>query len=419
MTEPILSTRRQFLTTGMMGLAASSTLPSFLNQTALALNQQGSTSNEHPVLVVLQMGGGNDGLNTVIPFADDLYHKARPRLAIGKKNQLPIDEHLALNGVMQSFKELYDQGSLAIVNGVGYPNPNRSHFRSMEIWHTASDSDKNVHYGWLGRYFDNTCQGEDPSVGINIGNQSPRAFLAHKPQGITMASPETYRFLGEESERDSDPTDDRSGDSIGQLSGNASPTSATDNLAFLQRVSLDAHISSDQINTIASSTRNKTEYPNSKLARDLATVAKLISGGVPTRIFYVSQGGYDTHARQQNSHNNLLRDMAQSIAAFCKDLRTQNVLDRVLIMTFSEFGRRVQENASMGTDHGKAGPMFLIGGKIKPGLYSKYPRLDALDKGDLKFSVDFRSVYATILRQWLHADDQAILGRTFPRLDFV
>jgi uncharacterized protein (DUF1501 family) len=429
-----MKTRRQFLHTSLTGVAATWSLPAFLDQTLLRMNAaaadlstQAATGRDHPILVVLQMGGGNDSLNMVVPHSNDDYYKARPNLAIKAAEAHKLNDSLALHPAMTDLRGLYDEGSLALVNGVGYPNPNRSHFRSMEIWHTASDSEKNEAYGWVGRYFDNACQGCDASVGVNIGSQTPRAFLASKQQlGISFANPNQLRTLGEDSgtprmragggenAEDSGPA----GGSIGEILGN--PAMAGGNpVDFLERTALDTQISSNQILEITRRTQPESSYPNGALANDLKLVAQLIAGGLPSRVYYVNQGGYDTHSNQAQAHQRLLGNFSSALAAFCRDLRKRGLLDRVMVMSFSEFGRRVQENASAGTDHGMAGSMFLAGGAVKAGIYGQYPSLDPkdLDKGDVKHRVDFRSVYATVLENWLRTPSQPILGRAFEKLD--
>ncbi|MEY2481087.1 MAG: hypothetical protein QOI04_2014 [Verrucomicrobiota bacterium] len=434
-----LHTRRQFLRTSMLGAAASWTLPVFLEKTFFALDAMAAdalTQKDGTILVVLQMAGGNDGLNMVVPFADDAYHRARPRLALPADKVLKIDNYAGLNGKLTGFKSLFDEGHLAIVQGVGYPNPNRSHFRSTEIWQTASDADRNEAEGWLGRYFDSCCAGADPTVGVAIGGEMPQAFAAKTPTGVSFSRPEQFRFRSSEpaqgkmsseeffyrqlnqgageDESEAPATD---GASIGAIAGKTkSDLSAVD---FLQRTALDAQLSSDKILAIARKYKSTVPYPNGQLASSLNMIARMIAGGLPTRVYYASQGGFDTHAGQMNAHERLMGELNDAIAAFVADLKQQGNFERVLLLTFSEFGRRVQENANGGTDHGAAAPMFVLGGKVKPGLFGKYPSLTELDHGDLKFNTDFRSVYGTVLDQWLKAPSEKVLGRKFPALPIV
>jgi len=427
----------------MLGAAATWTLPVFLEKTFFALDAMAAdaltqtvTGKDGTILVVLQMAGGNDGLNMVVPYADDTYHRARPRLALAADRVLKIDNYAGLNSKLTGLKALYDEGHVAIVQGVGYPNPNRSHFRSTEIWQTASDADRNLSDGWLGRYFDNCCAGADPTVGVAIGEETPQAFAAKNPTGVTFSRPEQFRF------RPSEPNNGRmsaeefffrqlnesgaseeevaaaiDGASIDAISGKTKSDLST--MDFLQRTALDAQLSSDKILAIAHKYKSNVPYPQSQLAASLSLIARMIGGGLPTRVYYAGQGGFDTHAGQMNAHERLMGDFNDAITAFVADLKQQGNFDRVLLMTFSEFGRRVAENANGGTDHGAAAPMFVLGGAVKPGMFGKYPSLTDLDRGDLKFNTDFRSVYGTVLDQWLKAPSQVVLGRKFPALPIV
>jgi uncharacterized protein (DUF1501 family) len=438
--ELSLKTRREFLRSTVLTSALSWTVPAFLANTFAALQAEAAdkatqtvTGKDGNILVILQMAGGNDGLNTIVPYSNDFYRKARPRIGVPEKSVLRINDDLGFHANLSGFKELYDAGQLSVVQGIGYPNPNRSHFRSTEIWQTASDSEKIEKYGWLGRYFDNACKGCDPTVAVNVGRQMPQAFAAQNPKGISLDNPQNYRFISsekgkagemnEESYRKLNEPDiemsENSGDTIGTIHGPTTHSGSA--LDFLERTAMDAQVSSDQIRAIASRVTVKGEYPASQLGNSLKLVAKLIGGGLPTRIFYVSQGGYDTHTNQTGAHERLLKDLGDSTKGFVSDMQAQGNMSRVLVMTFSEFGRRVAENASSGTDHGAAAPMFLVGNKVKAGLLGKYPSLAPQDlfQGDLKYNVDFRSVYAGVLEQWLKADSAPILGAKFPPLQVV
>jgi len=437
--EITLQTRRQFLRTTVLGSALSWTVPAFLADTFAALQSQAAdsatqivTGKDSTILVVLQMAGGNDGINTVVPYSNDFYHNARPKIGLSAQEVLKLNDQIGFHGAMGGFKNLYDAGHLAVVQGVGYPNPNRSHFRSTEIWQTASDSDKVEKYGWIGRYFDSCCSGADPTVGVTIGNQEPQSFYAKTPTGICFNNPQNYRFMANGQvettyEKMNDmamtresSTDDNSGDTIGMLAA-AQPMTGGRAIDFIERTALDAQMSSDKIRGIADKVQNQAVYPNSQLGNSLKLVAKLIGGGLPTRIYYVSQGGYDTHTGQVGRQKQLLQDLGDSTKAFVDDLKAQNNLQRVLVMTFSEFGRRVSENANGGTDHGAAAPLFVIGNKVKAGLLGSYPSLAPQDlfEGDIKFNVDFRSVYAGVLEQWLKVKSAPVLGRQFAPLRLV
>jgi uncharacterized protein (DUF1501 family) len=443
-----LKTRREFLRTSLLGGALTWTVPSFISSTFSALHDEAAdratqitTGQDGRILVVLQMAGGNDGLNTVVPFTNDHYLRARPRLKLAADAVLKVNDEFGFHPGLTALKEMFDAAHLRVIQGVGYPNPNRSHFRSTEIWQTASDANKFEKHGWLGRYFDNACVGADPTVGVNIGRQMPQAFASAKPVGVSLDSPENYRFADldrpmEGETASSEPfyrklnrpaplmelegrNDGTSGDTIGAVAGGTKFTGSP--LDYLERVALDAQVSSDKILAISRKAANQATYPASPLANSLKLIARLIGGGLPTRVFYASQGGYDTHTNQAGTHERLLKDMADSVKAFVADLKAQGNFERVLIMTFSEFGRRVAENANGGTDHGAAAPMFVIGDKIKTGFLGKYPSLapEDLANGDLKFTMDFRSVYAGVLEGWLNTASAPILGRNFEPVGLV
>jgi uncharacterized protein (DUF1501 family) len=444
-TEITFKTRREFLRASLLGGALSWTVPSFLANTFSALHAEAAdsatqavTGRDSTILVVLQMAGGNDGLNTVVPHADDNYHRARPKLGLSSGEVLKLNDETGLHPGLAGFKALYDEGRLSIIQGVGYPNPNRSHFRSTEIWQTASEAEKFEKYGWLGRYFDNACPGCDPTVGVSIGRQTPQAFAAKNPTGVSLENPENYRFISSDRESGklseqsfrklNEPDGDggagmapetaelNSGASIGAIHGASRPSGSA--LDFLERTALDAQVSSDKIRAISGKTSGKAGYPQSQLGNSLKLVSRLIAGGLPTRVFYVSQGGYDTHVNQLNAHQRLLKDLGDSMKAFVDDLKGQGNLARVLVMTFSEFGRRVTENANSGTDHGAAAPMFIIGEKVKAGLMGQAPSLAPGDlfEGDIKYNVDFRRVYAGVLEAWLKTPSTPVLGQKFDPL---
>jgi len=440
MQPPLFTTRRDFLRTTLLGGALGWTVPSFVANTFSALHAsadgaltQFATGKDGPILILLQLAGGNDGLNAVVPYTNDFYYNARPTLGVKPTDVLKLNDTLGLNPSLAGFKSLYDAGRLAVVNGVGYPNPNRSHFRSTEIWQTASDEDRYLTDGWIGRYFDNACAGCDPTVGINIGDRLPQSFSSHNPTGISLQNPASYRFMGA-GLNDDEETAYRSmygdapggasgsGDSVSMLSGTITLNNGQSALDFLERTSMDAQVSSDKIRDIAGKVKNMVKYPGSGLANNLQLVARLIAGGLPTRVFYVSQGGYDTHTNQRGSQDARLKELGDAVKAFTDDLTAMGEFQRVTMMTFSEFGRRVTENGSRGTDHGAAAPMFIIGGdKVKNGLVGTEPSLDPKDllDGDIKFGTDFRSVYATLLQDWLKTPSVPILGRQFDTLPLI
>lgn len=439
-----LHTRRSFLKTSFLGGAFAWTVPAFLEQTFLALDAQAAhsalqtaTGRDHPILVIVQLAGGNDGLNTVVPFSDDAYFRARPRLALPAKSLLRINDELALHPSLPGLRGLFDEGRAAILSGVGYPNPNRSHFRSTDIWQTASDADVVKDHGWIGRYFDACCAGEDATTGISITGVEPLAFQGVDSRSIAFANPNRMTPPPEEMmqmmesadamhsmmEGDSSLLEEgQEGGSIEMVAGGSlaeGDESNACNLDFLRRTALDAQLSSQRIREITERVSPSVSFPATQLGSSLETIARLIAGSMPTRVYYASQGGYDTHGNQLGAHERLLGHLDNALTAFVRELDAQGNLDRVVIMTFSEFGRRVAENANQGTDHGAAAPLFVLGGGIQPGLFGKQPSLDTLDRGDLIHHLDFRSVYATILERWLHAPATQILGRKFPDIPFL
>lgn len=425
-------TRREFLSTGLKGagmLAASAFVPAFVTRTAAAAG----AGRDASILVVLQLAGGNDGLNTVVPYGNDHYLKLRPTLRLRADETLKLDASLGLHPAMEKFKSEYDAGRMAIVQNVGYPNPNRSHFRSTEIWHTASDdtSPRQIE-GWLGRYFDAQCRGYDPrglpgEIGMSLGKVMPQAFRNRSNVGLAVSDPATFQWnpSGETATlagvqekifaRLNKPgSGSRMEGAAGGITGNEPET-----IDFLRHTAMNAVVAGDSIRAILKQEKNRGKYPDSELASQLQMVARLIAGDFPTRVYYVSQGGYDTHAEQLGNHARLLGDFSESVGAFLDDLRKQKISDRVTIMAFSEFGRRVAENGSKGTDHGAAAPMFLFGDAVKGGLHGTPPDLADLVDGDVKHKIDFRAVYASLLDGWLDTPSEPILGRKFVGVSVV
>lgn len=404
-----LFSRREFLRTGSL-LALTATAPSFLLRGAAAASQGSGL----PILVVVQLAGGNDGLNTVVPFADDAYYRARPRLGLRSDEDLvKLNDRVALNSALKDLMPWGERGELAIVEGVGYPNPDRSHFRSTEIWETASDSNQTSATGWIGRYLDNCCPGRpEPTTALAIGADRPQSFSGTSGMGIALSSAESFGYLEGVGGDDTETYRATNNEDM----GGAPAAGANSTLNFLRQTSLNATVSADRIRSAARRYKGTVTYPNGRLAQSLQTVARMIAGGMGTRIYYVSHTGFDTHANQVGQHRNLLRQLGESLAAFQKDLEAMGEADRVVTMTFSEFGRRVAENGSGGTDHGTAAPMFLMGKRIGGGLHGTAPSLTNLDAGDLRHTVDFRRIYASVLNGWLGTASEPVLGRTFDPL---
>ncbi len=415
-----MMTRKEFLRKGLTIVAAGATAPMFLTRTALALNNPWDQSltasaagrGDGPVLVVVQLGGGNDGLNTVVPYAHDEYYQARPRLAVPRESVLRVTDEVGFHPGLAPLKALYDDGRLAVVQGAGYPNPNRSHFRSMEIWHTADPDGTGPRTGWLGRLFDSECPSCGPTAGIAmLGAEMPLAMQGTSGRGVVLSNPEAFAFH---------PIPGAGAAEAEAFRRLMQPVPGEEPVVdFLTHTAMDALLAADEIRGVAGHLADSAGYPRDPFGLRLRLVSELISAGVPTRVYYVGLGGFDTHAAQAGRHDRLMEQLGAGLDAFVKDLTQKGLMDRVLIMSFSEFGRRVAENASDGTDHGAAAPMFLIGGQVAPGIHGPHPSLTDLDQGDLRYGVDFRSVYATVLEQWLGIGSQAILGGRFPGVGVI
>jgi len=402
--------------------STAATVPFFLERSALAMTNWDAALSSAPgvpedhVLVVVQLAGGNDGLNTVVPYSSSRYYTARPTIGIPEKEILKLGSTgVGLHPKLAGLKSLYDDGLVSIVQGVGYPNPNRSHFKSMDIWHTARTDAHGK--GWLGRYFDNECGGAPSSdIGVAIGAEAPLAMQGAQIAPVTFESADAFQWRPASKRQ----ALSKSYNDImreGEISGVA-PGSNAD---YLMRTALDARLASDRIRKAVDRTA-LVDYPRSNLASQLKTVAAMIRAGLPTRVYYVTISGFDTHAAQgaaNGRHGNRLAELGSSLRAFSRDLKASGDDVRTLTMVFSEFGRRVGQNASGGTDHGAAAPMLLVGPMVRPGVLNRHPSLSDLDSGDLKFSVDFRSVYAAALEHWMGADARAILGRRYPRLNAI
>ncbi len=409
--------RRGFLklslsTAGIAALGA----PRFLVSAAEASAQ----ASGETVLVVVQMSGGNDGLNTVIPYADDVYRRSRPLLGVPTAQVRKINDYVGLHPSMGGFSTLLEKGWLGIVQGVGYPLPDRSHFSSMDIWqtvrrevgeHGAGFSDT----GWIGRYLDAraaapgsaaAAPGQDvPALHLAAGApRLPLALVGHDLRAGSFESVDAFRL-----EDNGDASLRRT---IGAAVGAARPERG-DLLSFLHQASASALESSRQVQDAVRKYKTDIKYPQTSLGRRLQTVAQLVDAGLKTRVYYLDHDGFDTHANQAVAHGALLGELSDAVSAFVRDMSQHGHGKRVLVMTFSEFGRRVHENASQGTDHGAAAPMFLAGGAVCPGLLGMHPSMTDLDQGDLKFTTDFRDVYAGVLENWLGVKSEPILEGRF------
>lgn len=402
------TSRRKFLAAlgGTAVISLGGPVPKFLAQAAAA----DSAGGKDTILVVMQLTGGNDGLNTVVPFKHDAYFKARPKLAIPAKDVLKINESLGLHKSARGLADLLEAGKLAIIQGVGYPDPNRSHFESMDIWQTCQRKGTPRTTGWLGRFLDASHKSSDIDVpAIHVGpEKQPLALAANDVRVSSFASPESFRL------RDGD--SGKVGEAIRKLSNQAEGTPDS-LLGFLQTSTTSALSTSDRISAALRDYRTPVSYPDSALAQRLKTVAQLIDAGLATRVYYVELDGFDTHSQQAAAHAALLQQFGGAVRAFVDDVAHHGHGNRILVMSFSEFGRRVAENASQGTDHGTAAPMFLAGARVRPGLIGEHPNLDDLQDGDVKFNTDFRQVYATLLQQWLGWSSKSVLGGEFKPVD--
>ena len=409
------TTRRRFLAGSVAATSVfsfCSTIPSFLRQ-AVA----GEGAGGERILVVVQLSGGNDGLNTVVPFKHPTYRGVRPTLAIGQDQVLRINDELGLHPSLTGFQDLLENDRLAIVQGVGYPDPNRSHFESMDIWHTCQRKMEQRNEGWLGRYVGNEAQSAVESDGSGTEGRMPALHLGREQQPLALSSEKVrvpsiksldqFRLQGSTSE-----SVRASIESLvrGQPRGDDSL------LDFVASSTRSAFKASKQLEESTRGKQSGTLYPSTPLSEKLKIVASLIDSPLDTRIYYVTIDGFDTHGQQAGAHASLLGQLDGAVSAFFEDLTSRGQTNRVMMMCFSEFGRRLNENASKGTDHGAAAPMFLLGDNVKPGLHGEHPSMTDLDQGDLKHHTDFRQVYATVLERWMKTESEPVLGSSFPLL---
>jgi uncharacterized protein (DUF1501 family) len=399
----MLINRRKFLQFGTMATGCGM-LPKFLKAFEGRVN--GMSGNK--VLVVLQLSGGNDGLNTVIPIRNDIYYRSRPVISISRNKALPLDSEAGLHPALTHLKTLFDEGNLAILQNVGYPNPDRSHFRSMDIWQTAVNSDEYRSSGWIGRYLDAQCETcSKPTMVLEMDDSLSLALNGNQMKGLALRDPKRlYNTSRDPFYRD--------------LLKTEKPIQEGETVSYLYKVLAETLSSADYIFDQCNLHKNTTVYPDTEIGKNLKTIASLISSEINTRVYYVSLGSFDTHAGQQGKQEKLFSELNNALKPFTEDLKSSHRFEDVLIMSFSEFGRRVGENGSGGTDHGTANNMFLIGGGLKnKGMLNEMPDLSLLDEGDLIAQLDFKRVYATVLNRWLQADDLRILGKQYDYLNFV
>lgn len=393
--------RREFLQIGSLA-TASMMMPKFLK----AFEKPVMVPPGNKVVVVIQFSGGNDGLNTVIPVTNDIYYRERKVIGISKDKALGLTDDAGLHPSLQAFKELYDDGSLGIMNNVGYPNPDRSHFRSMDIWQSASASNEYINTGWIGRYLDAQCKGCDkPTQGLELDDTLSLALKGKDRKGLAFKDPrKLYSTSNEQFYKDI----------------NTAHHSTEETVDYLYKTMSETLSSADYIYQQSKLHPTSQTYPATDTGKSLKTIASLIMSDINTKVYYVSLGSFDTHVGQEQQQKKLFDELNDAVKAFTTDMKNNNRFQDVLMMTFSEFGRRVSQNASNGTDHGTANNMFLISGGLKQkGLLNAMPDLADLNEGDLKYKVDFKNVYATVLNKWLGANDQQIMGHSFDYMNFI
>ncbi len=395
--------RRNFLKQSVFA-SGITLIPSFLKgMEFLSPNQLSGYKN----VIIIQLSGGNDGLNSIIPISNDIYHNLRPSIAKKATETLKITNDLAFNDSLKEIARLYDSGEVAILNNVGYPNPNRSHFRSTDIWQTASQTNQYLSTGWVGRYLDANCQNSYQA--IEVDDSLSLAMKGNKINGIAVSDPNQLHnntrepfFKNIVKHTSKDMLDE-------------------DNQGYLYKTMLETYSSASYINETSKIYTTNTVYPQNPFAKHLKTIADFIISGLKTRVFYSTLGGFDSHVNQLTSQDRLLKVYSEGVGALVKDLKKNDRFKDTIILTFSEFGRRVKQNGSRGTDHGAANNAIVIGGALKkPGIYNELPNLADLDaNGDIKYTIDFRSIYATILNNWLDVDDHTVLQKNFSKLGFV
>ena len=415
------TTRRTILKLGLGGstlLARGASVPTFLARSSLAMDPDRAAASKGRVLVVLQLDGGNDGLNTVVPYRDDDYRKLRPGLRLDDKDVRKVDDRVGLHPELGGFSTLLESGRLAIVQGVGYPNPNRSHFESMATWQSARIAPGDDAIGWLARALDarpGLAEGDAPALHVD-DSACPLALEGGQARVPSLVDLDQFRRrLGAAGA----PADPGHREALDRLARQrlGEPGSL---LEFVERSATITYTSSARLQAAALDGPSSRGYPEYfGLARRLKLIARLIKAGLTTTIYYAQVGGFDTHANQVESHGRLLREVGDSLRAFLDDLKVAGEADRVLVLAFSEFGRRPVENASGGTDHGTSGPVFLLGDRVKAGLHGTHPDLSRLEDGDPRHTVDFRRVYASVLDHWLGTPPLPILGEGFEPLPLI
>ena len=371
--------RRNFLTLTGTFTGGTLLLPDFLH----AFGSQSSLVIGEQCLVFIQLNGGNDGLNTFIPYDNPLYYDLRTKIALSKDDVIGKNKSMAFHPALKDFATMQQNGDLTIIQNVGYPEPNRSHFRSQEIWQTATDSNQYLSNGWLGRYLDLQCKEHQPTAGVNFDSIDNLALKGNEPNSITMKDPNRFKMKND--------TDD-----VVKLSDNPQ-------LDFVRKIANSVSEGSDEIQKALGKSTSEINYPKTGLGKSLEWIARLIKGNLNSKVYYTSQGGYDTHDNQIKIQERNLTELNDAIYSFYTELKKANLLQNVTLIVFSEFGRRVKDNGK-GTDHRTAAPMFIVGGNNKGKVIGNNPNLADLDNGDLKYEIDFRSIYATLLQNKMNFD---------------
>ncbi len=400
--------RSNFLLSTASGLAVIANTEHVFARALAQAPMSGLPGSAGRCLVLINLYGGNDGLNCVVPHGDERYYRLRPGLAIAPNDVLAIDARIGLNPGMRSLKALYDKGMVAIVQGVGYPDPDHSHFRSTEIWQTAAP-DRYRHTGWLGRYFDESqLPRENLFKGVAISKLLPEAMVSERTDIPAIPGLGQYSMTADR--------DRRARSAFARQASDRSLPFASPYLAHVMEIEGDAQRSSEELPRLVAGYTPKAAYPATGLGRSLALAAQIVGSNLGTKAIYVEHGSFDTHVNQKATQNQLLMQLSNALGAFYDDLAAHGNDRRVLTVTFSEFGRRIEENGSRGTDHGEASPLFLIGGGVRGGLYGAAPDLGATNMGNVRYTVDFRSVYATVLERWLGRPSAGVLAGQFAQL---
>jgi len=378
----------------------------FVPQFLKVIENSSSPILNNKKLIVIQLKGGNDGLNTIIPYRNDIYYKKRKSLALHKSNILKLNDEIGIHQSLKPLKKLYNRGCLSIINNVGYPNPSLSHFRSTDIWQTASDSNEFLKNGWIGRYLDST--NSNPYNAIEVDETLSLMLKGKKHNGLAITDPYIFNRNAREP-------------FFNSLIQNSDPHLNEHNLGYLYNTLIDTQSSAKYIYEKSKNYSSKATYPQNIFGKQMKTISGFINSGLETQIYYAALSGFDTHANQKNKQERLLKMYADCMEVFIDDLKKNNTFKDVLILTFSEFGRRVEQNQSNGTDHGAANNVFIMSKNLKKeGFYNELSSLENLDsRGNIKYEVDFREIYATILDKWLGVNDANVLNKSFSKLNFI